>query len=342
MSDLASVDTYQGSLDLDVFMAVYTSLCKTDLDGWLADFDLGVLTGFQGIDGGIENTNYFVDTLHDGRPQQFVLTLFEELSLEEMPFFVELTGYLAERGVAVPAPFKDRNGIALKTLARRPALLLPRFNGRHQTDLTPEHCRQIGAALAQLHLAGQDFFMSRQAHRGVFWWRRESKRVADLLNPEDAALLHQEVALFDALREQPLDLPQGIIHGDLFHDNALFDGDQLSGIIDLYNACQGYLLYDLAIVANDWCVSAQGEFDAARLDALLTAYAQVRPFAEGEYLAWPVLIRTAAMRFWLSRLISLHGLDKNKYEVEQVIKDPEPLKHILLNHIAHPGELPRG
>ncbi len=327
-------------------MAVYTQLSNADLDGLLADFDLGTLSGFQGIDGGIENTNYFVDTQHEGLPQHFVLTLFEELSQDAMPFFVELTGYLAERGVPVPAPFKDRYGIGLKTAARRPALLLPRFSGRHVTVLAPDHCRQIGAALAQLHLAGQDFFMSRQAHRGVFWWRRESKRVADLLKPEDAALLHQEVALFDALREQPLALPTGVIHGDLFHDNALFDqgvkGDQLSGIIDLYNACNGYLLYDLAIVANDWCVTDQGQFDADRLDALLTAYAQVRPFEPGEYSAWPVLIRTAAMRFWLSRLISLHGLDANQYAGEQVIKDPEPLKRILLNHIAHPGELPRG
>ena len=328
-------------------MAVYTQLSSADLDSLLADFDLGRLSGFQGIDGGIENTNYFVDTQfvdtqREDLSQQFVLTLFEELSIDDLPFFVELTRYLAERGVPVPAPFKDRNGIALKNLARRPALLLPRFRGRHVSALTPDHCAQIGTALAQFHLAGQDFFMSRQAHRGVFWWRRESKRVAERLSPEDAALLQQEVALFDALREQPLALPTGIIHGDLFHDNALFDGDRLSAIIDLYNACSGYLLYDLAIVANDWCISADSQFDPERLDALLRAYAQVRPFEASEYIAWPVLIRTAAMRFWLSRLISLHRLDKNQYEGEQLIKDPEPLKRILQQHIAYPGELPRG
>ncbi|MFT6916787.1 MAG: homoserine kinase type II [Motiliproteus sp.] len=327
-------------------MAVYTQLSSADLEGLLADFELGTLSAFQGIDGGIENTNYFVDTQHQGLTRHFVLTLFEELAHDELPFFVELTGYLADREVPVPAPYKDRNGIALKTLARRPALLLPRFDGRHVAALTADHCHQLGTALAQLHLAGQGFFMTRQAHRGVFWWRRESKRVAELLNAKERALLQQEVALFDALREQPLELPTGIIHGDLFHDNALFEptdaGDSLSGIIDLYNACNGYLLYDLAIVANDWCVSAEGQFDPALLDALLSAYARVRPFQPGEYAAWPVLIRTAAMRFWLSRLISLHGLEKNQYEGVQLIKDPEPLKAILLNHIAHPGELPRG
>ncbi len=322
-------------------MAVYTQLSNSELEAFLADFDLGSLSGFQGIDGGIENTNYFVDTERDGKRSRFVLTLFEELAMDDMPFFVELTGYLADRGVPVPAPFKDRNGIALKTLAKRPALLLPRFNGGHATVLTASHCGQIGTALAQLHLAGQEFFMERQAHRGVFWWRRESKLMADLLSSEDAALLLQEVALFDQLREQPLNLPTGVIHGDLFHDNALFyndasnqNGERLSGVIDLYNACTGYLLYDLAIVANDWCVTDSGYFDQQRLAALLSGYAKVRPFEAGEYAAWPILLRTAAMRFWLSRLISLHS------DSEQVIKDPDELKRILLNHIAQPSTLP--
>lgn len=326
-------------------MAVYTKLAASDLETLLADFDLGKLTAFEGIDGGIENTNYFVDTQSQGRLKRFVLTLFEELGYDEMPFFVELTHYLAERGVPVPAPFQDRNGIALKMLAKRPALLLPRFNGGSVAKPGIEHCRQIGRALAQLHLAGQDFFMTRLAHRGVFWWRRESKRVAELLNEGDAQLLRQEVELFDWLREQPLQLPVGIIHGDLFHDNALFetiDGQpRLSGIIDLYNACTGYLLYDLAIVANDWCINDQDGFDSLKLQALLQAYAELRPFSEGEYEAWPVLIRTAAMRFWLSRLISLHGLEEQQYEGAQVFKDPDELRRILLNHIAHPSELPR-
>ncbi|MEH6650271.1 MAG: homoserine kinase [Motiliproteus sp.] len=328
-------------------MAVYTQLSRSDLELFLNDFDLGSLSHFEGIDGGIENTNYFVDTELNGRRHRFVLTLFEELAMDDMPFFVELTGFLAGKDVAVPAPFKDRNGIALKTLAKRPALLLPRFNGGHAKTLTANHCAQIGTALAQLHLAGQGFFMKRQAHRGVFWWRRESKQVADRLSSEDAALLQQEVALFDQLREQPLKLPVGVIHGDLFHDNALFykdealdrepdqETEQLSGIIDLYNACSGYLLYDLAIVANDWCVTDEGHFDQERLAALLNAYANVRPFEASEYIAWPVLIRTAAMRFWLSRLISLHSDDG------QVIKDPEELKRILLNHIDQPGCLPQ-
>lgn len=327
-------------------MAVYTQLTEADLNALLADFDLGSLARFEGIDGGIENTNYFVDLKHADGLRRLVLTLFEELPYDEMPFFVELTSYLAERGVPVPAPFKDRFGIALKTLAQRPALLLPRFNGK-PLDGAPEprHCAQIGTALGRFHNAGADFFMTRQAHRGVFWWRRESSRVASVLSPADAELLQQEVALFNHLREQNWALPSGVIHGDLFVDNALFyqdecGNDQLSGIIDLYNACTGYFLYDLAIVANDWCSTTDGRLDPARSAALLQAYAAERPFTDDERRAWPMLLRTAAMRFWLSRLISLHGLEANRYEGEQVIKDPEPLRQILLLRIAEPGQLP--
>lgn len=321
-------------------MAVYTRLSAADLDTFLADYQLGALERFEGIDGGIENTNYFVNLTGESGPRRLVLTLFEELSLDELPFFVELTAYLAARRVPVPAPFKDRHGIALKLLARRPALLLPRLAGTPLQQPQASHCAQIGTALAGFHRAGQAFFMTRQAHRGVFWWRRESGRVAGLLDPADAELLHQEVALFDQLRSRAERLPAGVIHGDLFCDNALFDNGQLSGIIDLYNACTGYLLYDLAIVANDWCSAADGRFDPSRLQALLSHYAAVRPFTVAERDAWPILLRTAAMRFWLSRLISLHGLEETRYEGRQQVKDPEPLRRILLQRIAEPGRLP--
>lgn len=318
-------------------MAVYTTVSSADLQTLLQDFDLGQLVDFQGIEGGIENTNYFV-TLNDksGSRQEYVLTLFEELNQSEMPYFVELTTWLAEQDIPVPYPLQDRNGIALKSMHNRPALLQPRFPGRHLETLTPDHCAQIGAALAKFHVAGKDFYMQRQAHRGVFWWRRESEHLTSKLSTEDAGLLSQEVALFDQLREQDWHLPQGAIHGDLFYDNALFEGDRLSAILDIYNACTGYLLFDLAIVANDWCINPDGSVDPDREEALLKGYASVRPFEDNEYLAWPQLVRTAAMRFWLSRLIPAMDPDST-----QKIKDPDELRRILLSRIAKPASLPR-
>ncbi|WP_290696851.1 homoserine kinase [Amphritea sp.] len=317
-------------------MAVYTDVSRADLEGLLTKFDLGTLVDFKGIEGGIENTNYFVTLCdNEGDNQEYVLTLFEELNQEEMPYFVELTTWLAERGCPVPFPYKDRNGIALKMMHGRPALLQPRLAGNHIEKLTPSHCAQIGTALAQFHQAGRDFYLQRQAHRGVFWWRRESQQIARKLSEEDAELLRTEVELFDQLREQSWALPQGAIHGDLFFDNALFDNDTLSAVLDIYNACTGYLLFDLAIVANDWCVNPDGSIDPQREQALLTAYNETRPFEENEYHAWPQLVRTAAMRFWLSRLIP--ALDPNS---TQKIKDPEEFRRILAFRIENPATLP--
>ncbi|GGO77212.1 homoserine kinase [Marinobacterium nitratireducens] len=325
-------------------MAVYTEVTEQDLNRLLADFELGSLVTHKGIEGGIENTNYFV-TLQgdDGGQQEYVLTLFEEFGMDEMPYFVELTGWLAERGCPVPAPFKDRDGIALKQLNGRPALLLPRFRGHHvaQQELTADHCAAAGKALAQLHKAGLDFYMRRQAHRGVFWWRRESQRVAQLLEADEAELLLREVRLFDELREAEPDLPMGAIHGDLFHDNALFDGTELTAILDVYNAATAYLMYDLAIVANDWCVNPDGTIDAGREQALLAAYAAERPFTDGERQAWPQLTRAAAMRFWLSRLIPWLGLEQaGRQSGEMKLKDPVELKRILQFRIDHTAPLP--
>ncbi|MGY8871929.1 MAG: homoserine kinase [Pseudomonadales bacterium] len=324
-------------------MAVYTQLSQDDMTNLLAQYDLGQLVSYKGIEGGIENTNYFVTLEKDHQQTEYVLTVFEEFGMDDMPFFVELTTWLAERQLPVPFPFKDSNGIALKKLHNRPALLQPRFNGEHvaQQDLTPEHCASIGAHLAKFHLAAENFYLRRQAHRGVFWWLRESQNIQRYLSKEDGELLAQEVRLFDDLREQPWGLPMGIIHGDMFHDNALFEGNQVSAILDVYNAATAFLLFDLAIVANDWCTLPDGTIDTQREQALLKAYHAQRPFTADEYKAWPQLTRTAAMRFWLSRLIPACGIEQaGRQGGDMVIKDPDELKRILLNRIATPSSLP--
>lgn len=318
-------------------MAVYTELHSNDFKKLLTDYDLGDLAGYKGIDGGIENTNYFVTLKQAGKQKEYVLTLFEELSYEELPYFIELNQWLSDRQIPVPFAVKDRNGIGLKKVKNRPAALQPRFSGTHVTQqaLTAEHCRSIGKVLGEFHVAAEDFYMKRQAHRGVFWWRRESELIAPKLPLEDAQLLHEEVARFDQLRAQPGNIKLGTTHGDLFHDNVLFEGTDVSAVLDLYNAATAYLLYDLAIVANDWCSNTDGSIDQAKETALLEAYKAARPFTSDEYQAWSVLTCTAAMRFWLSRLIP--WLDESS---EQKLKDPEELKRILLYRKEHPGKLP--
>lgn len=323
-------------------MAVYTQISRAQLEALLEDYTLGQLVDFTGIEGGIENSNYFVTLEQDGQQTDYVLTLFEELSQDEMPFFVELGQWLQSRQVPVPHAIKDRNGIALKQLCGKPAFFQPRFHGRHldHERITAEHCAEIGAALARFHLAGEEFYLRRQAQRGVFWWRRESQAIRHLLTPDDAELLQQEVALFDELREQPFGLPLGTIHGDLFHDNALFVGDRLEAILDIYNAATAFLLFDLAIVANDWCTDALGRVDPIREQALTRAYAGVRALSDEEMAAWPTLTRTAAMRFWLSRLIPWLGVEQaSRTGISTKLKDPDEFRRILLNRIATPATI---
>ncbi len=319
-------------------MAVYTALDGKDIREFLSTYALGELVSFRGIEGGIENTNYFVTTQHDDQTLQFVLTLFEELSQDELPYFIELCQWLSDRDIPVPYAIRNRHGVGLQRLKQRPAIIQPRFKGEHldQQALTPAHCAAMGEVLARFHLAGQDFYLQRQAHRGVFWWRRESRLLLPKLAPEDQALLMDAVAEFDHLRDTHTDLPQGTIHGDLFHDNVLFNGTQISAVLDLYNAATAFLLYDLAIVANDWCANEDGLIDRARETALLEGYAQVRPFAPTEHAAWPVLARSAAMRFWLSRLIP--WLQENS---TQKLKDPDEMKRILLDRHERPSQLPQ-
>ncbi len=322
-------------------MAVYTQVTDEQLHQLLADFDLGEAIALKGIDGGIENTNYFLTTSLNGQQHEYVLTLFEELNRDEVPFFVELGSWLGKRNVPVSHALEDRNGIGLKTVAKRPAIIQPRYPGAHlnRTELTANHCAQIGTALAHYHQAGSDFYLKRQAHRGVFWWRRESERLAPQIAKADAELLTEEVRRFDELREQfGEQLPSGIIHGDLFHDNALFHEDRLTAILDIYNAASAYYLFDLAIVANDWCIDSNLQIDPLKEQALLKAYEAIRPFSDDEYKVWPQLTRTAAMRFWLSRLEPWVEAQQGKGS-GKTLKDPDEFKQVLLHRIAKPSSI---
>ena len=318
-------------------MAVYTELNANDISHFLSDYDLGTLQSFKGIEGGIENTNYFITLEQDNQQSEYVLTLFEELIFEELPYFIQLAQQLSSKQVPVPHAIADREGECLKTLKSRPAVIQPRFYGVHvaQEQLSPAHCSAIGSTLAQLHLAAENFPLQRQAHRGVLWWRREYERIAPQLSSEDETLLREEIERFDRLKEGSEELPSGTIHGDLFHDNVLFQGTTVSAVLDLYNAASAFLLYDLAIVANDWCCNADGSIDQAREAALLQGYASIRAFTDAETQAWSTLTCSAAMRFWLSRLIP--WLDDHS---GQKLKNPDEMKNILIYRRNNPSALP--
>jgi len=313
-------------------MSVFTTVTSDQLKPWLAAYPLGELLELQGIASGITNTNYFVTT-ETGR---YVLTLFEEHTAEELPYFLDLMAYLAERGVPCPHPVADRNGLRLGELNDKPAALVSCLRGRDMEAPAAAHCAEVGRVLAEMHLAGSTFPVEVQNPRGAQWRKATAAKVSAFLNAEDQSLLSQALAI-DASFVMG-DLPRGVIHADLFRDNVLFDGERLGGLIDFYYACNDVLLYDIAITVNDWCVTADGTVDSNRMDALLKAYHAIRPLTAAEHEAWPAMLQIAALRFWLSRLLDKHF--PHAGELTHA-KDPAHFRNILHKRIEqHHNQAP--
>ncbi|AEF53226.1 homoserine kinase [Marinomonas posidonica] len=306
-------------------MAVYTSLSDSDMRALVADYYLGELVSFQGISGGVENTNYFLTTTTG----KYVLTLFEEFEYDEVPYFLDVVAHLKHKGFNVPAALIDIHGERLRMVKERPAIIVDCFSGDGLEQTSVESCRQMGSALAKLHIAGEDFPDHRESHRGMAWWHATSEAILPELEPDQARLLASQIAEFDAFIAEHDDLPKTTIHGDLFFNNTLFDGESLSAIIDFYNACYSWVMYDLAIVVNDWCSDIEtGELDMAKYRALLKAYLYEREPSVDEIKAWPYMLRIAAVRFWLSRLEAWHGAKDDPERLAQQ-HDPRELQRIL-------------
>lgn len=313
-------------------MAVFTPLTESDVRSFLANYAVGDLVGFEGIAAGIENSNFFVDTT-GGR---YVLTIFERLSAQHLPAYLGLMRHLAARGIACPDPVARHSGELQGTLHGKPCALVTRLTGRSVERATAGHCARVGALLAAMHRAAADFTAMPDNPRGRRWWAQTAPQVHGFLDASQRALLETEMVEQQAFSVSAdfTALPGGPVHADLFRDNVLFGESRpgataplLSGVIDFYFAGRDSWLYDLAVTANDWCIDeASGEFDQDRLHALLAAYRRERPLTAPETRAWPVMLRAAALRFWLSRLHDLHC--PRPAEVIQP-KDPAHFERIL-------------
>jgi homoserine kinase type II len=313
-------------------MSVYTKVSRPALQEFLRGYPVGDLIGYEGIKDGIENTNYFVNT----RDGHWVLTLFERAAEADLPYFLALMDHLALRGIPAPRPVANAQGRFLSRLCERPAALVQKLEGITVRDPGVEQCRAVGKILGDLHLAGQSFRLQRANDRGPEWWGRTAPQVLPRLAEDDARLLREELAFQARLRREAL--PQGVIHADLFRDNALFLGAQLTGVIDFYFACNDALLYDLAVTVNDWCSQPGGRIEPRRYAAITQAYVAERKPLAAERKAWPALLRAAALRFWLSRLYDLHF--PRGGELTHT-KNPDEYRDLLRFHHAHPQlELP--
>lgn len=307
-------------------MSVYTHVSHAALAEWIKPLCVGNLLTHVGIAAGMQNSNYYVST-DQGR---YVLTLFEQAEPATLDFHLALQAHLAQCGIPCPQPLADAQGKRWHLLAGKPAALLSCLSGRDIEQASPAHCQQLGQQLAALHLAGRDFPQPLLHACDAAWRQSFGHALLPLLQANEAALLADELA-FQAAQDNA-QLPRGIIHADLFRDNVLWDENgQLSGLLDFYFAGEDVLLFDLAVVANDWA------HDAACLAALLNAYHQARPLSAAEQAAWPAMCRAAALRFWLLRLDVRHRPRAGELVT---IKDPEHFRRLLEQLRLAPDALP--
>ena len=324
-------------------MAVYTEVSSKEARALLRQLKLGELQSIKGCSGGIENTNYFVSTTAEEVTHDYVLTLFERLTLEQLPFYLRLMKHLAQRGIPVPDPTANARGDLVFELKGKPAAVVNKLRGQSELSPSAEHCAAVGSTLAKMHLAGADFELSQPNLRGLDWWNETVPVVLPHLDAPQAALLQSELAYQNHVADSSVyaALPRGPIHGDLFRDNVMFDTQdgqaELTGFFDFYFAGVDTWLYDIAVTLNDWCVNLEdGSHNTERFERFLSAYSAVRPLTRAERELLPAMLRAGALRFWISRLWDYH-LPREASMLKA--HDPSHFERVLRERAAHPVSL---
>jgi len=325
-------------------MAVYTEVSEDEARALLHRLGLGELSSLRGIEGGIENTNYFASTPEG----DWVLTLFERLTHAQLPFYLHLMKHLAQHGVPVPEPRAKPDGAPvpageddlLHTVCGKPAALVNRLRGKSELHPGPAHCAAVGDMLARAHLAARDYDRRQPNLRGLAWWNETVPVVLPYLDESQATLIRGELAYQNhvAASSAYAALPRGAVHADLFRDNVMFEGTAeqpvLTGFFDFYFTGVDSWLFDLAVTLNDWAIDlASGATDAARTAALLDAYQAVRPLTDAERRLLPAMLRAGALRFWLSRLWDFH-LPREASLLKP--HDPRHFERVLRQRLAAP------
>ena len=303
-------------------MAVYTDVAADELADFLKHYEIGELQSYKGIAEGVENSNFLLHTTSG----YFILTLYEKrVAKGDLPFFLGLMTHLAARGVNCPQPVKDKSGEALRTLAGRPAAIITFLEGIWPRKPNAAHCAGTGQVLAEMHRAGADFAMSRANALSVSGWRplfAQAAARADEVQPGLRDFLERELDYLES-GVWPANLPQGVIHADLFPDNVFFLDDRVSGIIDFTFACTDMLAYDVAICLNAWCFEADCSFNVTKARALLQAYERTRQMSKAEEDALPLLARGSALRFLLTRLVDFLNVPKGA-----LVRPKDPLEYV--------------
>lgn len=311
-------------------MSVFTPVSAEQAADLLTHYSLGELESLEGIAQGVENTNYFLTTTTG----EYVLTLFEKIAREDLPFYLGLMDHLANHEIRCPAPIRTEAGDFATEVNGKPACIVTRLPGEPHMHPSVADCRAVGRLLAAMHVAGVEYDAGFDNPNGRAWRERFAEVARGELSREENELIAAENEYQAAYDDQ--ELPVGIIHGDLFRDNILWDEERGAGVIDFYFACDDVLAYDLAITVNDWCTTEAAALDPQRTHALVAGYESLRPLEDNERTLWPVMLRRAALRTWLGRLGYNHFPQDSHMTIP---KDHEFSRRLLEHHIAHAREL---
>ena len=303
-------------------MAVYTDVAADELAEFLGHYDIGELRSYKGIAEGVENSNFLLHT----SAGSYILTLYEKrVARGDLPFFLGLMTHLANNGINCPQPLANERGETLSTLAGRPAVIINFLEGIWPRKPAVVHCAGVGQALAKMHLAGQNFAMSRANALSVSGWRplfEQAAARADEVQHGLRALIGAELDYLES-GVWPSSLPLGVIHADLFPDNVFFLGENVSGLIDFTFACNDMLAYDVAICLNAWCFESDCSFNVTKARAFLNAYQRERALTGAEQHALPLLARGAALRFLLTRLVDVLNVPEGA-----LVRPKDPLEYV--------------
>ena len=304
-------------------MSVYTRLTKEELEQLLYLYDIGEFIRVEGINEGITNSNYYLTTSKN----KFILTIFEEPNLN-LDYAIDLMHMLSANKINCPTPLKTKEGLSVTNVKNKPCSIFTLLPGKTISKNTPtiSMCKQIGTIIGKIHNCSEKFKRFDLGLRNNDWFISTSKKLETVLIIEDIKLIKKEIENLIYCTDKGL--PSGVIHSDLFRDNAMFLDDKLTGVIDFYYACNGYYLYDIAIVVNDWCLNNDFSIDIEMQDALLKSYNQIRKIELNEKNIWQQVLRHAALRFWLSRLHDKFFPTDGEITHEL---DPDKFKKILLD-----------
>jgi len=306
-------------------MAVYTSITSNDLSDWFKKFNVKDFIDFKGISSGVTNSNYVIFMPYS----KCILTIFEHNNIEELPFYVDLMTYLTKKNFLCPKPIENNSGQALALLKEKPALMVSFLDGKEIAIRDSRSCYSVGQYLARLHLATNNFPQSNKNTRGLGWMTVTHLNLKKYLSIEDQKIIELEINYHHEIDK--VQLPEGIIHGDLFIDNVLFLNNKVSGFIDFYYACNEKFIYDIAIAINDWCIDVDGKINKAMYLEFIKGYKSERELTDNEQDYMNVALRLAALRFWLSRLEDFYNAKEGEITS---IKDPNHFKNILLDRQA--------